>query len=570
MPASFLVLSLLLMLPLWLSGQPRLLGYGADSAMHLWFFEWFPFAITHGLNPFVTSLATSPQQVNLLWNNADLPLALLAWPLVQVVGGAVAMGVVYTVLMAAAAAAMAWQLRPWVRHASAAWLGGLLFGFSPFAQSELAAGHLTWVTTATLPLGWWVGQRAIEAARRCEHRVRWGLAGGGWLVLQYWASKELLATSLLMMVLLLAVHLLRGRLRDLGWLRNTLPVVAAAGLLVVALMAFPLVMQLSGAVALSRPTVVSPTADVVDLLAFIVPGYAQLVSPGAVGAISQHFSGIFLETDAYLGLPLVVLAVWVGLRRRSHPLAGFGIACAGLAALLALGPWLHVAGTRIDLPLPWLLIGRLPLYAKAVPSRMTVFVVAGVACLLAAGWDHLVGALRPAARIAVVGLVFLPLLPSLGIIQGYAGFAMYLPQVFSSRQLRALPAGSVVVSIPWSTRGNHGLTMYWQAESGFRFAQPFGYLLHAGPGGVSTDLNTPSPLEKVVSQLTLNQAVTTRPRSGALLVQLRRWHVAAIVVTRRHGFDFDVSTLKSLLGRSPKTIAGAAVWFYPGRRSPTG
>jgi hypothetical protein len=44
MPASFLVLSLLLMLPLWLSGQPRLLGYGADSAMHLWFFEWFPFA----------------------------------------------------------------------------------------------------------------------------------------------------------------------------------------------------------------------------------------------------------------------------------------------------------------------------------------------------------------------------------------------------------------------------------------------------------------------------------------------------------------------------------------------
>ena len=42
MPMSYLLAALLLTLPLWLGSQPRLLGYGADSAMHLWFLNWFP------------------------------------------------------------------------------------------------------------------------------------------------------------------------------------------------------------------------------------------------------------------------------------------------------------------------------------------------------------------------------------------------------------------------------------------------------------------------------------------------------------------------------------------------
>ena len=107
MPATFLGLSFLLTLPLWLNRQPRLLGYGSDTAMHLWFFEWFPYAISHGINPFVTNIATFPQQANLLWNNADLILALASWPIVQLFGAAVAMGLIYVALVAAAASTIA-------------------------------------------------------------------------------------------------------------------------------------------------------------------------------------------------------------------------------------------------------------------------------------------------------------------------------------------------------------------------------------------------------------------------------------------------------------------------------
>ena len=81
MPASFLALGFLVTLLLWLRHEPRLLGYGEVTAMHLWPVRWFPFALTGVLNPFVTDATTCPHYVNLLWKNASLVLAPLSWPL---------------------------------------------------------------------------------------------------------------------------------------------------------------------------------------------------------------------------------------------------------------------------------------------------------------------------------------------------------------------------------------------------------------------------------------------------------------------------------------------------------
>ncbi|MHB1638352.1 MAG: hypothetical protein ACYCUD_00755 [Candidatus Dormibacteria bacterium] len=565
MPASFLAISFLVTLPLWLGHEPRLLGYSEDTAMHLWFLRWFPFALAHGLNPFVTDATTYPHSVNLLWNNANLVLAFLSWPLLTLVGGAVGINLIYVLLLACAGAGTAGVLRSRVSHASSAWVGGLLVGFSPFTLSELSVGHLTWVTTATLPLGWWVGERTLRAVRHQQHRVRWGMAAGSWMVLQFWFSKELLATTLLMAVLLGAVYCLRGGWRDLGWLvRQGLVAAGAAAIVTVALMAYPLVDLITGSAALNRPSLTAPGQYVADLLSFIVPGSAQLLLPGVASAISNHFTGLFVETDGYLGLPLVALAVWVATRLRRDPLVAFGSWCAGLAALLSLGPWLHIGGHRLSIPLPWLVLLHLPVYAKAVPSRVLIFVVIGVACLLAAGWDRLVPKLRPAARAMAFAILFVPLLPSLGIVQGIAGFPVTLPSILASRQLLSLPQGSVIMTLPIGTRVNHGLAMFWQAESNFRFVQPFGFLLHPGPGGITTPFNYPSPLERLFHGLTVGGSVPGQTSPRALRAQFRAWRVAAVVVMPGREFSRDVQVLNAVLVRKPEVIDGAAVWLQPG------
>jgi hypothetical protein len=564
MPISYLLVALLLTLPLWLGRQPRLLGYGADTAMHLWFLNWFPHAISHGLNPFQTSIATYPGTVSLLWNNADLVLALLAWPLFRLLPAAAAMDLVYVLVLAASATAMAWQIQPHVRHASSAWLGGLLFGFSPFALSELAAGHLTWVTTATLPLGWWVGERTWVAARGGRHPIRWGVALGLWAVLQYWVSKELLATTLLMGALLVVLNSRAILGRGLPPWRRIWPVAAIAVGVFVALMAYPLITQLTSGVPLSRPTVVSPTANVVDLLEWVVPGYSQLMGIGPAGPLSLRFTGELLETDAYLGLPLLVLAGLAAWRLRGVPLARLGAGLAGVAGLLSLGGHLHLAGMVTRIPLPWLLFEHLPLLGKAVPSRLSIFVVAGVACLVAAGWDRVVERLAMGTRALILAVAALPLLPSPGLMTGIAGFPVYTPRVLSSSAITALPSGASVLTIPITTRENHGLAMYWQAEQDFHFSQPFGYLLRPGPDGVLTDNLSPSPLANLATSLSLGEVRLSGVSAAPVRLQLRRLGVRELVLMPSARFAAEVEELRTILGRSPKLVDGAAVWLEPG------
>lgn len=400
--------------------------------------------------------------------------------------------------------------------------------------------------------------------RQRRHRVAWGIASGGWVVLQFWLSKELLATTFLMALLLGVAYYGRGRWRQLAWFRGGLPMASAALLVILGLMTYPLLAQLLSSVPLSLPTATSATNNVADLLSFLIPGNSQLLSSGVTNAVSGHFTGVFLETDGYLGLPLIALALWAGTRDRSNRLVVFGSWCAGFGALLALGPWLHIAGTRLDVPLPWLALDHLPLYAKAVPSRVLVFVFIGVACLLAAGWDRLYDRLSLGGRALVVVLLFAPLLPSVGIVQGIASFPMTLPAVLASRQLQDLPHGSVILTVPVATRENHGLSMYWRAESNFRFAQPFGYLLHPGPGGSTTFLKYPSPLESLFRSLAVGTAVPGRPSAAALRSEIRAWHVAVIVVMPTPGFRHDVRVLQGILQRRPHLIDGAAVWFQPG------
>jgi hypothetical protein len=565
MPVSYLLVALLLTLPLWLGRQPRLLGYGADTAMHLWFLNWFPYAISHGLNPFQTSIATHPSTVSLLWNNADLVLALLAWPVFRVLPAAAAMDLVYVLVLAASATAMAWQLQPHVRHASSAWLGGLLFGFSPFALSELAAGHLTWVTTATLPLGWWVGERAWRAAREGGHANRWGAVLGLWAVLQYWVSKELLATALLMGALLLVLNSRGIRGRGRPPLRRLWPVGATAVVVFGVLMAYPLIAQLTSGVPLSRPTVVSPSTNVVDLLEWLVPGYAQLMGIGPAGALSLRYTGELLETDAYLGVPLLVLAGLAAWRLRGVPLARLGAGLAGVAGLLSLGGHLHVAGVVTPVPLPWLLFEHLPLLGKAVPSRLTIFVVAGIACLVAAGWDRVMERFAVGSRALILAVAALPLLPSSGLMAGIAGFPVYTPRVLSSSAITGLPRGASVLTIPITTRANHGLAMYWQADQGFRFSQPFGYLLRPGPDGTLTDNLSPSPLANLATALSTGEVHPAGISAAAVRLQLRRLGVTALVLMPSARFAAELEELRAILGRSPHLVDGAAIWSDPGK-----
>jgi hypothetical protein len=561
--AFFLLVALVIMGPALVSG--RIPGYGLDNIMHAWFWGWFAVAIAHHWNPFFSNYGTTPITTNLLWNNANLVFGLVTWPLMASIGPITTIGVVYVALITAGGGFMAMQIRPHVKHLSSALVGGLFFCFAPWMQSELAAGHLSEFSVATIPLGWWVGKHLLRAARESRRLPVWSAMAGAWIVLQYWVNKEILATSLVVGLGFLLVYLTRGKKINLRLERRWLVGAVIGCGVVITLLAFPLMVQFASRGTPHGFTNTSPNSYVIDLLAYIVPGYGQMVAFGFTHAIAGKFTGNALEVDGYLGLPLIAVLVWIGVKRHADNLVRFGIVCAAVAAVVAAGPWVHIGGVRLDIPLPGLILEHLPIFDLMVPARAMMFVLIGVACMIAGGWDAMMEPRNRRTLILAAAIVAMTLLPSVGEMTGVWGFSLPPPpRVLSSSTLRSLPLGATVVLVPSATRGNHGVSMYWQVLDDFRFKDPFGYMLRPEPGLGYQEAPPPSPLSNVVTSLSSGQKPSGVPLSK-LNAQMQSWHIAAIVVAPGPEYGISLRWFTKYLGE-PILVDGAAVWLHPSVR----
>jgi hypothetical protein len=108
------------------------LGRYDDPQILIWSFAWWPHAILHGQNPFVTHAIWPPGGVDLTWSNAIPALSLLFSP-ITLTAGPVASYNVAAVLMPALAAWTAFLLCRYLTRAF--WpslVGGYLFGFSSY------------------------------------------------------------------------------------------------------------------------------------------------------------------------------------------------------------------------------------------------------------------------------------------------------------------------------------------------------------------------------------------------------------------------------------------------------
>ena len=54
-------------LPALVQSGSRYVGYGYDPQIFIWAFAWWPHAILHGENPFVTHAVWAPVGLNLTW-----------------------------------------------------------------------------------------------------------------------------------------------------------------------------------------------------------------------------------------------------------------------------------------------------------------------------------------------------------------------------------------------------------------------------------------------------------------------------------------------------------------------
>jgi hypothetical protein len=574
--AIYLLLAIGLFAAALVAPQTRVVGSGADPGVISWYLGWLPFALSHGLNPLLSTYIDYPAGVNLLWNTwVPLP-ALLLWPVTIGQGPIVS----YNIAAALAPALAAWcawfACQRYVKSRVAAMAGGLLYGFSPYMLAH-SLGHLHLSLVFVAPLMLVVLDEIF--IRQSRPVALLGAALGALGLTQLLISEEILVseglTACMAIALLVALHGKPDRNRVI-YAGRALALAAIVFLIPAApLLAF----QFFGPqhiVAVPQPRNVYVT----DLLNFVLPTNVQAISGWMSSRVVDQFTGNEGEWGAYLGLPLLAVLAYAARRSwQRRTVQAFSILGIFLA-ILSLGQLLHVAGHTTMIPVPvlglvvaavlggnarrpltyvflgsWIALSVVPGSDNLLPARLTLYVYLFGAVLLAWFCDLVLqqgNRRRLLVGLAATLVALVTLLPQIP----FPASPIAVPTFFTTGAVSVIPKDGVALVAPYTVGGSTD-AMVWQAASGFRFQMPEGYAWHRG----STSSPDVTELGFTMTSIARGaEPLLTEPQRQQMLAELSSWRVTTVVVGRMDHRDRIVAFFSWLLQRPPTPIADVEVW----------
>jgi hypothetical protein len=554
-----------------------------DSSLFTWFLAWPATALAHGLDPFFSTAMGYPHGVNLLANTSVPLFGLLLAPVTWLFGPIVTLNVALTLAPALSALAMFFLLRRWVRWAPAAFVGGLLYGFSPFVLVSLADAHLMLGMAFVPPL---VAAGLDEVLFRQRARpVAAGIVLGLLVVLQFFVGTEVLVMMLVLaavwIVAVLVVAAFAWREALSRHLRYVAVSLGVAGATAVVLLAYPVWFALAGPAHLSG--LVWPNLHVARA-GTNLHDYLFAEPPLSTGFFSHAMSRVVggaqgpVLSSQYLGFGLLAvvvggLVVW----RRDLRLWAFA-SLAALSAVLSLG-------VRYGSFAPWGVLAHLPLFDNVSPSRFTLFTELATAALVALVVDHVYDAAR--TRSAARDRTGSPRLwrRSLPLLAGtaVAATAVAPPAAYLAKSIPMttqpvtvptwfetvgdrLGAGQVVLVLP-APFGVTQSAMTWQAVDGMDFSMAG----QGGPGGVVERAGAAraGQREIVDSSFFFSDGSVTPVGVAAVRTALTAWEVTTVVVPDQPGLpDYErirsvtkaATLLAAATGEAPELRSDAWVW----------
>jgi len=561
----------------WRDPTHQFVGIGQDPPQFMWFFSWPAYALTHGQNPFITHALDYPSGVNLMWNASMLLVGLVTWPVQALFGPVLTFNLVETL----APALSAWTAFLWMRrkvaHPAAAALGGALFGFSPGMLGQLL-GHPHIAVAFLPPLMLMVLEDLLIGVGRpaLQLGALLGLLGAAQLLI----GEEVLATTGL--IVLLGIGVLAGMYPSK--VRERLPR-AAAGLGVAAgvfilLSALPVAIQFFGPQRL-QALVHAKDTYVADVLSFVTPDQQQWLAPVRLVRLFGRFAGSSIaESDAYLGVPLLVLLIFTAVRFWDRPAVRAATMVAALLGALSLGGTIHVAGHATHIPsiflvvliplfwraipvpaivatfvVAWLALNEVPFFANLLAVRLTLYVYLFAGLLLAVFVDALFKRVRRQRAVGALALLvaLVPLAPALP----FDTTAADVPAYFGGAALTNVPAGSVAMVFPYAD-ASHSKAMLWQATADIRFAMPSGYAFV--PDSAPNYLDPPPSASYALNLAIQGGADPTALDTAGVLQDIERWNVQTIMVGPMPNQGAMIAVLTRAIGSPPVRTGDLFLW----------
>jgi hypothetical protein len=439
-----------------------------DLASQEWFGAWPAWAITHLHNPLYSSYVDAPHGISLMTNTAAPLLGVVFAPVTWILNPTATLNLTMRLALVFSGIAMCFVLRRWTTWWPAAFVGGLLYEFSPFMVGQSQSHNF--LTFAPLPP--LVLLLLDNILVRRTRPVRNGILLGVVVSAQFLISPEILAMCAVAAIGAVVVLALRYPVRALASLGAVVRGGVAAVVTLVVLSAYPLWVYLRGPYHVAGPPhpIDELSAYNSSPLSLIYPTDLERIRLGSWGVRGMTLiQGNGVEHTSYLGVPMLVVLAFLVVRawRRSPVL---------LFALVALGGWAVAIGdvNRRIAPYHWL--AKIPLVNGGLDLRYSYLLYFGVAVVLAVGLDTVrtqgiwprrrrVGTADTVVAVVLAVVALVPLIPNLPMPRSN----VVPPAAFTAART-PLSGGviALVEPVPLNYIGFDDEALLWQAVGGMR------------------------------------------------------------------------------------------------------
>jgi hypothetical protein len=435
-------------------------GHFGDPAMMMWYLVWWPYAVWHRIDPFITYAVWPSAGYNLTWATSIPAVAAAFAPITAAFGPVVAYNAASVIAPALSAYATFLLGKKLTNNTASAFLGGIIYGFSPYEVGEIFGGHLHLTFNFIPPLCVLLLIMLLQGdIRPARFTVVLCLA----LVCETFISTEVLATMTLFGALAFALACLTMRRWRRG-LIGAVPLVCMA-YVSAAIVVSPFLYYVFIKGSPPKEPLLLVQRFSADLTSFVVPGPLMLLNRFGGDVVNLQSAGNLSETGSYVGIPLLAIAIFWFWRHRRDAAARLLCLLLVLVLTAAMGPVLEI-GNHWTMPLPWALMTRIQLIKHALPVRLVNYAFLSLAIVFCfclsepVRWKKVI--------VCAILLAFFPN-PLL-----FLHPCSYDPPSFFADGLyrKYLRRNDNLLVIPFAINGP---SLAWQAQAWMYFRMPGGY-----------------------------------------------------------------------------------------------
>jgi hypothetical protein len=459
-----------------------------DPTQSVWFLRWVPYAISHGLNPFFSNWINYPIGTNLAQNTIMPILGILSAPLTLFISPVASFNFLAWLALVLSASSMYYVVLKLMGNRLAAFVAGILYGFSPYMVGQDQA-HIMLSFVPIPPLIIYSVWKLLNNQGR--QTIKLGIILAIEVIVQFLISPEVLAITFILITIgifiLTITHMKLVNKKRLSYIAKGAGITVIISII---FLSYPIWYMSSGSEHFSGTNFPVNNSYRSDVIGLVVPTLNEHFVPSKFHKYaSQTALGDYQEIGDYIGPFLLLIMLISVIRWRRNLWLSFTAILALCSWILSMGPHLIYNGHVSSIPLPFDILSKLTFIQDILPSRFSLVEWLSISlfialCIVELGKEYQ-NLIRNHTRIWISRSIF--------IVLGVGAVISLIPN---------FPYESTPINIPTLFRKNNNLiqqstnllsypfpvitsdqAMLYQAVDNMKFKTPGGYIYSKGLNG---------------------------------------------------------------------------------------